>query len=339
VKRWVLKAGATTGNGLAQEIADMPKPRSGEVRVRLHAVSLSHRDHLILCDSTGAWRPNGSPLPAADGAGVVDALGDGVTEWSVGDRVITVFVRGLPHWPPNDRMGPDLGAPYEVSVLAEYVVLPAERLTRAPANLTFAEASTLPRAAVTAWNGLQLAHPLQSKHKVLMLGTGGISLFAVSMAKALGAEVFVASSHTDKYDRLAALGVARIFDYRNDLLHWGKAIFDTTGGMDKIINTAGPGSMNQAIQALALGGDIAVIGPASFGDTIDPGLLLAKGVSLRGIPAGSRDQQEQVVEFFETHNIKPIIFKTFAFDEAKAAYEAQLSRDLFGKVVIRMVNE
>jgi NADPH:quinone reductase-like Zn-dependent oxidoreductase len=329
VKRWVLKAGATTANGLVQQIAEIPKPRSGEVRIRVHAVSLSYRDYSILSDTTGVRRSNCDLVPAADGVGVVDALGDGATMWSVGDRVITALLRDVP----------GLGSPDPVGVLAEYVVLRAERLTRAPANLTFAEASTLPCTAVTAWNGLQQAYPVKSGHKVLMLGTGGVSLFAVSMAKALGAEVFVATSYTEQYDRLIALGVAGIFDYRNDLLNWGKAVFDSTGGMDKIINTAGPGSVNQTIEALAFGGDIAIVGPMNFGDAVDPGLLLAKGASLRGIAAGSREQQAQVVEFFEDRDIKPIIFRTFGFDETKAAYEAQRSRDRFGKVVIQVAGE
>lgn len=338
MKRWVLKAGATRVDGLVQEVVDIPEPGPGEVRVRLHAVSLNYRDHLILSDTSGAWRPDGDLVPVADGAGVVDALGDGVTQWSVGDRVITVYLRDFPHWPPNSRMGLGLGALDENGVLAEYIVLPAARFTRAPTNLTFAETSTLPCAAVTAWTGLQQAHPVQSKQKVLMLGTGGVSLFAVSLAKALGAEVFVTTSRNDKGERLKALGVAGTFDYKTDP-EWGKTVFAATGGVDKIINTAGFGSVNQSVQALAFGGDIAVIGLMTFGDAIDPGLFLAKGVSLRGIPVGSREQQQQVVEFIEGNDIKPIIYKTFGFGDVKAAYAAQLSPDIFGKVVIRIADE
>lgn len=338
MKRWVLKAGATTVDGLVQEVVDVPQPGSGEVRVRLHAVSLNYRDHLILSDASGAWRPDGDLVPVADGAGVVDALGDGVTQWSVGDRVVTVYLRDFPHWPPNARMGLGLGSQDEDGVLAEYVVLPANRVTPAPANLTLAEASTLPCAAVTAWTGLQHAHPVQRGQKVLMLGTGGVSLFAVSIARALGAEVFVTTSRNDKGQRLKALGVAGSFDYKADP-EWGKTVFEATGGVDKVINTAGFGSVNQSVQALAFGGDIAVIGLMTFGDAIDPGLFLAKGVSLRGIPVGSREQEEQAVDFIEANDIKPIIWKTFGIDDAKAAYEAQVSPDIFGKVVIRIADE
>lgn len=338
MKRWLLKAGATTVDGLVQEVVDVPQPGRGEVRVRLHAASLNYRDHLILSDTSGAWRSGGDLVPVADGAGVVDAIGDGVTQWSVGDRVITAYLRDFLRWPPNARMGVGLGARDEDGVLAEYIVLPADRFTRAPANLTLAEASTLPCAAVTAWTGLQHAHPVQSGQKVLMLGTGGVSLFAVSIAKALRAEAFVTTSRNDKGERLKSLGVAGSFDYKADP-GWGKTIFDAIGGVDKIINTAGLGSVNQSIQALAFGGDIAVIGLMTFGDAIDPGLFLAKGVSLRGIPVGSREQQEQVVAFVEKHDIKPIIYKTFEFGDVKAAYSAQVSPDIFGKIVINIADE
>ncbi len=338
MRRWILQAGATTADGLVQEVVDIPEPGPGEVRVRLHAVSLNYRDHLILTDNSGAWRPNGNLVPVADGAGVVDAIGNGVSKWSVGDRVITVYLRDFPHWPPNSRMGLGLGALDEDGVLAEYIVLPADRFTHAPANLTLAEASTLPCAAVTAWTGLQQTNPVQSKQKVLMLGTGGVSLFAIGIAKVLGAEVFVTTSRADKNERLKALGVTSTFDYKSDP-EWGKTVFDATGGIDKIINTAGFGSVNQSVQALAFGGDIAVIGLMTFGDAIDPGLFLAKGVSLRGIPVGSREQQEQVIEFIEKNGIKPIIYKTFGFGDVKAAYAAQLSPDLFGKVVIKISDD
>ncbi|MBP0590433.1 NAD(P)-dependent alcohol dehydrogenase [Paraburkholderia sp. LEh10] len=338
MKRWILQAGATTVDGLIEEAVETPHPGPGQVRVRVSAVSLNFRDHLILSDAHEPWRLNSDLVPAADGAGVVDAVGEGVTKWNVGDRVLTVYLRNFPTWPPNDDIGLGLGSRDEHGVLAEYVVLPEARLTRAPDNLSLAEASTLPCAAVTAWTGLQHAHPVSTGHKVLMLGTGGVSLFAVSLAKALGAEVFVTSSRDDNAARLKALGVERAFNYKTDA-EWGKSVFAATGGVNKVINTAGLGSVNQSVQALAYGGDIAVIGLMTFGDAIDPGLFLAKGVSLRGIPVGSREQQEQVVDFIERHDIKPIIHETYHFFDVRAAYEAQLSPSLFGKVVIKVSAE
>ncbi|MGV6871806.1 zinc-dependent alcohol dehydrogenase family protein [Pseudochelatococcus sp. B33] len=338
MKRWILKKGVTSVDGLVQETAAIPQPGPGEVRVRVHAAALNYRDHLVLGNAGDGWRTDRDLIPVADGAGVIDAIGDGVTQWSVGDRVTTVYLRDFATWPPNADMGLGLGSLEEDGVLAEYVVLPASRVTRAPRNLSLVEAATIPCAAVTAWTALRGAYPLERGQKVLMLGTGGVSLFAVDMAKAMGAEVFVTSSRVDKSRRLKDLGVAATFDYKADP-DWGKAVFAATGGVDKVVNTAGFGSVNQCLQALAYGGDIAVIGLMTFGDVIDPGLFLAKGTSLRGIPVGSRQQHEQAVGFIENNGIKPMIYKTFGFDEAKAAYDAQLSPDIFGKVVITIAGE
>ncbi len=338
MRRWVLKKGVTSVDGLVQETADVPEPGPGEVRVRIHAAALNYRDHLVLGNAGGGWRTDRDLTPVADGAGVIDAIGDGVTQWSIGDRITTVYLHDFATWPPNADMGIGLGSLDEDGVLAEYVVLSATRVTRAPRNLRLLEASTIPCAAVTAWTALRSAYPLERGQKVLMLGTGGVSLFAVDMAKAIGAEVFVTSSREDKSRRLKDLGVAATFDYKADP-EWGKTVFAATGGVDKVVNTAGFGSVNQSVQALAYGGDIAVIGLMTFGDIIDPGLFLAKGTSLRGIPVGSRQQQEQVVDFIESNDIRPILYKTFDFDEARAAYEAQLSPNIFGKVVIKIADE
>ncbi len=338
MKRWILKKSAKSIDGLVQETVDTPEPGAGEVRVRIYAASLNYRDHLVLGNAGDGWRSERDLIPVADGAGIIDAIGDGVTQWSVGDRVTTVYLRDFLTWPPNADMGLGLGALSEDGVLAEYVVLSATRVTRAPRNLSLAEASTIPCAAVTAWTALRGAYPLERGQKVLMLGTGGVSLFAVDMAKAIGAEVFVTSSREDKARRLKDLGVAASFDYKADP-EWGKSVFEATGGVDKVVNTAGLGSVNQCIQALAYGGDVAVVGLMTFGDVIDPGLFLAKGVSLRGIPVGSRQQHEQVVTFIESNAIKPIIYKTFGFDDVKAAYDAQLSPEIFGKVVIKVADE
>lgn len=240
MKRWILKKGAKSIDGLVQENVDVPEPGPGEVRVRVHTVSLNYRDYLVLTGD--GWRIDGDLVPVADGAGVIDAVGEGVTQWSVGDLVTTVYLRDFPTWPPNADMGLGLGALDENGVLAEYTILSAQRVTRAPRHLSLAEASTIPCAAVTAWTALRGAYPLQRGQKVLMLGTGGVSLFAVDLAKAMGAEIFVTSSREDKSQRLKDLGVSRTFDYKADP-EWVKSVFAATGGVDKVVNTAGFGSV------------------------------------------------------------------------------------------------
>lgn len=335
MKRWILKAGVHDLDALVEQTVDRPEPGPGEVRVRVYAASLNFRDQLTLADTTGRRRVNLDLVPLSDGAGVIDALGDGVSEWAVGDRVISVFLKDFEAWPPHAAMGMGLGASDEHGMLAEYVVLRADRLTRAPANLCHLEAATLPCAALTAWTALQEAYPVQPGQKVLTLGTGGVSLFALAFAKALGAEVFVTTSRDDKRERLLALGATAVFNYASDH-EWGTTIFAATGGVHKVVNTAGLGSLNHTLNALAYGGDIGVIGLKTFGDVIDPAMFMMKWASVRGIAVGSRQRQDAMVRFIEANAVKPVIQHVFDFDEAKAAYAAQLAPDIFGKIVIRV---
>jgi len=335
MKRWILKSGATTLDGLVLEDAQKPEPGPGEVRVRIRAVSLNYREQLVLGDAGGNWRLDRDLIPVADGAGDIDALGEGVEQWSVGDKVITVYLRDFIQWPPHPGIGLGLGSLDEDGVLAEYVVLPAARLTRAPGTLNYVEASTLPCAALTAWTALQNAYPVKSGQKVLSLGTGSVSLFAMAFAQALGAKTYVTTSKDDKRSHLLDLGAEDVFNYRTDE-NWGQSIYAATGGVDKVVNTAGFGSINQSVQALAFGGDIGVVGLFNFGEAIDPGLFFAKGASVRGIPVGPRDAQEEMIRFIDKHQIKPVIDRVIPFADAKDAYQAQSAPDLFGKIVVEI---
>ncbi|MBH1450055.1 NAD(P)-dependent alcohol dehydrogenase [Stenotrophomonas maltophilia] len=333
MKRWILKSGETTLDGLVLEDVAKPDPGPGQVRVRIRAVSMNYREQLALMNAGGNWRVDRDIIPVADGAGEIDAVGEGVDRWNVGDKVITVYLRDFIHWPPHGGIGLGLGALDEDGVLAEYVILSAERVTRAPTTLSFAEAATLPCAALTAWTALQNAYPVQSGQKVLSLGTGSVSLFAMAFAQALGAKTYVTTSQDDKRSRLLDLGAEAIFNYRTDE-SWGQSIYAATGGVDKVVNTAGFGSINQSVQSVAFGGDIGVVGLFNFGDVIEPGLFLAKGTSIRGIPVGTRDAQEEMVRFIDEHQIKPVIGRVIPFADAKDAYEAQSAPDLFGKIVV-----
>jgi len=335
MKRWILKSGATTLDGLVLEDVAKPEPGPGEVRVRIRAVSLNYREQLVLGNAGGNWRVDRDLIPVADGAGDIDAVGEGVKPWSVGDKVVTVYLRNFIHWPPHADIGLGLGSLDEDGVLTEYVVLPADRVSRAPSTLSYAEASTLPCAALTAWTALQNAYPVQSGQKVLSLGTGSVSLFAMAFARALGAKTYLTTSQDDKRSRLRDLGAEEIFNYRTDP-EWGKSVYAATGGVDKVVNTAGLGSINQSVQAVAFGGDIGVVGLFTFGEALEPGLFLAKGTSIRGIPVGSRDGLEDMIRFIDKHHIKPVIDRVVPFADAKDAYKAQSAPDLFGKIVIKV---
>ncbi len=335
MKRWILKSGATTLDGLILEDVVKPEPGPGEVRVRIRAVSLNYREQLVLGNAGGNWRLDRDLIPIADGAGDIDAVGEGVEQWIVGDKVITVYLRDFIQWPPHPSIGLGLGSLEEDGVLAEYVVLPAARLTRSPDTLSYVEASTLPCAALTAWTALQNAYPVTPGQNVLSLGTGSVSLFAMAFAQALGAKTYVTTSKDNKRSRLLDLGTEDIFNYRTDE-NWGQSIYASTGGVNKVVNTAGFGSINQSVLALAFGGDIGVVGLFNFGEAIDPGLFFAKGASVRGIPVGSRDAQEEMVRFIDKHQIKPVIDRVVPFAETKDAYQAQSAPNLFGKIVIEV---
>lgn len=334
MRRWVLKTGTDTIDGLRQEDVALPEPGPGQVRIRVIAAALNYREQLVLNNAPG-WRIDRDLVPVADGAGIIDAVGPGIKKWALGDRIVTVYLHDFNNWPPNPQIGMGLGSLGEDGVLTEYAILDAERVTRAPKTLSLEEAATLPCAALTAWTALQQANPVSSGAKVLALGSGSVALFAMSFAKALGAEVFATTSQPEKRSRLIAHGASEVFDYQNDP-NWGRTVFDTTGGIDKVVNTAGLGSLNQSLAAMAYGGDVAVVGLMNFGDVIDPAPFLAKGATVRGIPVGSRAGLNELIAAIDKHGIKPVIHRRFDFEDARDAYAAQLAPDLFGKIVIRV---
>ncbi len=333
MKRWILKAGSSTLEELRMEDVPKPEPGPGEVRVRVHAVSLNYRDQLVVRGTFGDMARD--LVPIADGAGEIDAVGSGVKDWKVEDRVVELYFKDWLTGPPHANMGRGLGAGDEDGMLAEYVVLPAARLAHAPDGLNYAEASTLPCAAVTAWSALYGANPIGRQSSVLVVGTGGVSLFAAQLALAIGAKVFAVTSQDAKRDRLFALGVSDVVNYKTTP-DWGKAIFQRTGGVHKVVDAAG--SLNQSLAALRPGGEVALMGLMTNDGPPSPMTLMARALNIRGISVGNAEAYHALAESLQTHNIKPIIDRTFRFDQAREAYQAQVSPDLFGKVVIQVAS-
>ncbi|KAB8320466.1 NAD(P)-dependent alcohol dehydrogenase [Tolypothrix campylonemoides VB511288] len=334
MRRWILKAGATNLDGLFLEEVAIPEPGPGEVRIRVHAVSLNYRDQLVLLKNPTPWRlPDRDLVPVSDGAGVIDAIGPGVDTWVVGDRVTGLYFRDFIEGPPHANMGFGLGSLDEDGMLSEYVVLPAKRVARAPASLDYAEAATLPCAALTAWSALYGDHPITPDSKVLVVGTGGVSLFALIFARAAGAQVFATTSQNAKLQRLLDLGVSDVVNYR-DTPDWGKAVFDRTGGVNKVVDAAG--SLNQSLAALQPGGEVAIMGVMTADGPPNPALLMGKGATVRGIAVGNAKAYEAMSQAIDTHQVKPPIDRRFHFEDAKDAYQAQSSPELFGKIVIEL---
>ncbi|MGP4000849.1 zinc-dependent alcohol dehydrogenase family protein [Streptomyces sp. 8N706] len=335
MRRWVLKPGRSGTDALALEQAPIPEPGPGQVRIAMKAASLNYRD-LIIANGGYGQSVAADTVAVSDGAGVIDALGEGVATWTVGDRVAGLYFGGWVDGPPKPGMGFGLGSPGEDGVLAEYVVLDADRVARIPRSLDFVQASTLPCAALTAWSALTAEHPVRAGHRVLVLGTGGVSTFALVLARSLGAEVIATTSRESKVSRLRDLGAAEVINYRSTQ-NWGEVTFSRTGGVNKVINAAGGDAMTQSIMAVGHGGEIAVMGLFSAGDAAPPlPVLMAKGASIRGTSVGSASAFASLVDFIDAKGLVPPVHRRFAFDDARQAYEAQAAPDLFGKIVIEV---
>jgi NADPH:quinone reductase-like Zn-dependent oxidoreductase len=335
MRRWILKAGTMGLDGMVPEDAPMPEPKAGEVRIRIHAVSLNYRDQIVLNGEFGT-RLNRDLVPNSDGAGEIDAIGAGVTTWAVGDRVTSLYFAWL-RGTPSSEYTFGLGSLNEDGMLAEYVVLPADRVVRAPTSLDYAEAATLPCAALTAWNAIYGDHPVQPDSKVLVLGSGGVSLFAMLFARAIGAEVIATSSQDAKLKRWMALGTSDGVNYR-DTPDWGKAVLERTGGVNKVIDAVGTGTLNQSLTALSYRGEVTLIGLYQFDQgPLEFATLMSKNATVRGIAVGSAEMYEAMVQAIDHYQIRPPIDRRFRFEDAKDAYRAHSSPELFGKIVIDVV--
>ncbi len=340
MKRWVLTPATGGGRELKLQEAPIPEPGPGQVRVKVHAAALNYRDLLVLADQYGSTTAP-DLVPLSDGAGVVDAVGAGVESWTVGDRVISVYFSGWADGPPVPGKGLGLGSGTEDGMLAEYVVLAADRVAKAPGTLSLTEASTLPCAGLTAWTALRGNRPygtrlLGTDDTVLVLGTGGVSLFAAQLARAFGAQVWATSGSNSKRPHLSTLGVAGVINY-SQVESWGEQVFAATGGAQIVVNAVGGRSMDQAIAAVSPGGEIAYPGLLDFADS-PPDLLtlMDKAASIRGVAVGSTAASDDLVAAVDRLHVHPVLDQVVAFGDAPRAYERHAARESFGKVVVEM---
>lgn len=313
--------------------ADIGTPGAGEIRVRLHASSLNYHDLAVVL---GAIPTPDGRIPMSDGAGEVVAVGDGVTEFAVGDRVVSTF---FPNW---------LGGEPELAMLAavpgdrtdgyarEEVVAPATAFTRAPQGYSHAEAATLTCAALTAWRALFVEERLLPGQTVLVQGTGGVSIFALQFAKAAGATVIATSSGPAKLARLTALGADHVINYREDP-NWGATARALTGGrgVDHVVEVGGPGTLAQSIMASKLRGHISLIGVLTgIAGSVPTAMAMAGNVRISGITVGSREQQQAMIRAIEANGIRPVIDSSFPLERIADAFAHQQSQRHFGKIVL-----
>lgn len=337
MRRWILKPSDGGPSEIALEETDPPAPGPGEVLVRMAAGSLNYRD-LLMKSGKSASGGDGETVPLSDGAGTVAAVGEGVGTWSEGDRVALTFFRDWESGPFSMRYHKAARGGSCDGVLSEYVAAPAHSLVAVPEHLDLAEAATLPCAALTAWHALkERSRPVGEGDTVLCLGTGGVSIFALQLAKASGARVIVTSSSDEKLERARSLGADETINYR-ETPEWHEEVFARTGGegASHVIEVGGPGTLERSMNSVAAGGAIALIGVLTGFDAPDASLfpLVARNVDLSGIYVGSRAMFERMDAFLEEHAIRPVIDRRFAFEEAPDAYRCLEEAGHFGKLVI-----
>ncbi len=316
---------------------DVDAPGPGEVRLAVNAVSLNYRDLMVV---RGQYNPR-QPLPlvpCSDGAGVVEAVGPGVDSVAVGDRVMSAF---CPRWLSGPGTNAELrhayGSPLD-GFLREKAVVEAASLVPIPDGLTDLQAATLPCAAVTAWHALHVVGNVAPGQTVLVLGTGGVSLFALQIAKMAGARVIITSSSDDKLAKAKTLGADVCINYKEDP-KWGKAVRQATSGdgADIVVEVGGAGTLNQSLKAVRAGGTVAFIGVLA--DVNDPPALtqvLMNNIRLQGIYVGSRDMLRAVTQAFSFHGQSPVVEDVFAFEDARQAFDKMAAGAHFGKIAIQV---
>lgn len=312
------------------------EPQRGEVLVRVRAVSLNYRDIATILGRY-VWDSVPNLIPCSDAAGEIVAVGEGVTAYKPGDRVISIF---HPRWfggrPPKGAGMQTYGNGAD-GWLTEYKVVSQEAVVPLPDAISYADGATLPCAATTAWTALTGQTPVRAGSTVLTLGTGGVSIFAVQLAKAMGARVIATTSSAGKAERLRALGADEVVNYV-EVPEWGKHARKLAGGgVDCVVEVGGPATVGESLRAVRPGGEVVLIG---FLSDENPGIdyfaLKGSNAIVRSIGVGDRAALEDLVRAWHGTGLKPVIDKVFAFDEALQAFEHLVAARHVGKIVIKV---
>ncbi|TPK56428.1 MULTISPECIES: NAD(P)-dependent alcohol dehydrogenase [unclassified Mesorhizobium] len=311
-----------------------PEPRPQEIVVRVRATSLNRRDTMIL-NGTYPLTPRRGIVPLSDGAGEVVAIGDDVTRFAVGDRVTGSYFARWIDGRINAGLIDQLGCTLD-GMLGEYAVLDEQWAVRVPEHLDWREAATLSCAGLTAWNALTGAEIPKPGQWVLVIGSGGVSLFALQFAKLLGCRVVAVTSRAEKVGKLRAMGADLVVS-STDMPEWGAMVRGETGGIDLTVETGGPPTFAQSLIASALYGRIVLLTiQDAKGATVQiPGAVYQRSlVTIGRLFVGSRANLETMLNAVSAHRLRPVIDKVFPFAEARDAYRYFQQGDVFGKVVI-----
>lgn len=334
MKAFQLRETCGIGGLVLRKDLEQPEPGPGEVLIRVRANSLNFRDFIV---AHGQYPVGVKPfaIPLSDGAGEVVTVGQGVKAIQAGDRVTgAVFPDWISGPLTEEIFQRSLGGPVD-GMLAEYVVLPERAVIPFPAHLSYEEAATLPNAGVTAWHALVEAGQIHAGQTVLLLGTGGVCLFALQFAKLHGATVIQTSSSDEKLERAKAMGADHLINYQNTP-DWDKEVMRLTGGrgVDIVVEVGGANTLERSLRAVRFGGIIALIGVISGFGQIDPLPLMQRSIRLLGVNVGSVEMFHAMNRAIAASGLRPVIARTFTFDHATYAYHYQQAPDHIGKTVI-----
>ncbi|MDG9884863.1 NAD(P)-dependent alcohol dehydrogenase [Pseudomonas sp. GD04058] len=313
--------------------ADAAAPAAGEITVRLHANSLNYHDFAVV---SGMWGPSEPRIPMADGAGEVIAVGEGVSEFAVGDSVVSTFFPGWLDGEPLVEGFATVPGDGIDGYARELVTARATSFTRAPKGYSHAEASTLTTAGLTAWRALMADDSLKPGDTVLVQGTGGVSIFALQFAKAAGATVIATSSSDEKLERLKTLGADEVINYRSTP-NWGEKVRALTDnrGVDHVIEVGGPATLEQSMIAARIGGHVSLIGILTgVAGQLPLVQALVRQIRLQGVLVGSRAQQQAMIRAIDANGLRPVIDKAFELEQIVEAFRYQESNRHFGKICL-----
>lgn len=334
-----MKAFTTLGDGIAAlNLGERPTPLPGrdEILVKMTAAALNFRDLLVI-NGTGTWKPHAPRIPVSDGVGVVVAAGEAVTRFRKGDRVIAIF---SPKWLDGgfafEKGVGQLGGAEADGVISECRVFNEQAVVGVPGHLADVEAAALPVSAVTAWHADHRRSNVQSGDRVLIQGTGGLSLFAMLFVHALGGQPIVISSSDQKLEKARALGAACIINYKR-VPAWEEEVLALTdgNGVDHVMEVVGGENLNRSLRAVKASGTISFIGElAGLSAPINTIQIAAKNVCIHGIETGSREMFEEMNRFIVSHPLRPVIDTTYAFSQFPEALTYLASGKHFGKIAV-----